>query len=63
MNKKEIMAALVKYYGKQSLKDLQKNASEVYPELKSNAKFEDWTVDYVLGSIVDLFEEYDVDCD
>jgi hypothetical protein len=63
MSKKEIMADLAKCYGKQTIKDLQKNACEVYPELKSKEKFEEWTVDFVLGSFVDLLEEYDVDCE
>ena len=56
-----IYLELQNHWGEDVMKQLQKNATKAGHNLKDKEEFKAWCVEYVLDSLNDLLEEYEVD--
>lgn len=60
-NTDTIYLELQNQWGDDTLKQLQKNAIKDGHNLKDKEEFKDWVAAYVLSSITELFDEYEVE--
>jgi hypothetical protein len=60
-NTTPLMKILLQNFSQKSLKELQKNVSRQDKSLKDPERFSLWVQDYLINSMPDLFDEYDVE--
>ena len=62
-HKESVFLSLIKAYGEDAVKSLQNQAKKDHKELENNDAFAEWLADYAIQSVLELFDEYNVDAD